>query len=141
MRNRLIVLMATVALLLVGAVPVSAAPGGVPGPPPGHGKSADDAGSGDVATPDDDVKQNGPPEWAKAYGKRIKDAYGIPYGHLQQCIRDAAGDETVDGDEAVADEVITGYEWTGVENQTWALDQLLDYLDSGYSEQTTFGGD
>ena len=33
-------------------------------------------------------------------------------------------DWTVDW-EAVADEVINGYEWTGIENQTWALDQLL----------------
>ena len=41
--------------------------------------------------------------------------------------------------ETVADEVIAGYEWSGVENQTWALDQLLDYLD--YGAQTTFGGD
>lgn len=30
---------------------------------------------------------------------------------------------------AVADEVIKGYEWTGNENQTWALDQLLAYLE------------
>ncbi len=45
--------------------------------------------------------------------------------------------------EAVADEVISGYEWSGVENQTWALDQLLDYLDVdlGYGAQATFGGD
>ena len=30
---------------------------------------------------------------------------------------------------AVADEVIKGYEWTGNENQTWALDLLLSYQD------------
>ncbi|MFQ5568504.1 MAG: hypothetical protein ACE5G0_02450 [Rhodothermales bacterium] len=47
-------------------------------------------------------------------------------------------DWTVDW-EAVADEVINGYEWTGVENQTWALDQLLTYLDFG--ERLSFGGD
>ncbi len=29
----------------------------------------------------------------------------------------------------VADETVKGYEWTGIENQTWALDQLLHYLD------------
>lgn len=29
---------------------------------------------------------------------------------------------------AVADEIIPGYEWSGIENQTWALDQLLTYL-------------
>lgn len=51
-------------------------------------------------------------------------------------------DWTVDW-EAVADEVTAGYEWSGVENQTWALDQLLDYLDVdlGYGTQVTFGGD
>ncbi len=41
--------------------------------------------------------------------------------------------------EAVVDEVVNGYDWTGIENQTWALDQLLAYLD--YGAQTTFGGD
>ena len=30
---------------------------------------------------------------------------------------------------AVADEVIKGYEWSGDENQTWALDLLLTYLE------------
>ena len=30
---------------------------------------------------------------------------------------------------AVADEVVKGYEWSGNENQTWALDMLLSYLD------------
>jgi hypothetical protein len=104
MKNRLIVLFATVALLLVGAVPVSAAPGGVPGPPPGHGKSADDVESGDVEVPDGDVERNGPPEWAKAYGKRIKDALGIPFGHLQQCARAAEGDAAGDSDDVEADD-------------------------------------
>ena len=47
-------------------------------------------------------------------------------------------DWTVDW-ETVADEVQAGYEWSGIENQTWALDQLLEYLD--YGAQTTFGGD
>lgn len=37
-------------------------------------------------------------------------------------------DWTIDW-EAVADEVQTRYEWSGIENQTWALDQLLNYLD------------
>jgi hypothetical protein len=37
-------------------------------------------------------------------------------------------DWTVDWS-AVADESISGYEWSGIENQTWALDQLLQYLD------------
>ena len=39
-------------------------------------------------------------------------------------------DWTVDW-EAVADEVEKGYTWSGIENQTWALDQLLGYLDFG----------
>ncbi len=37
-------------------------------------------------------------------------------------------DWTVDW-ESVADETIKGYEWSGNENQTWALDLLLDYMD------------
>ena len=79
--KRLIVLLATVALLMIGAVPVSAAPGGVPGPPPGHEKVKDKAPKVDDG--ESDVKEL--PAHAKAYGKRIKDAYGIPFGHLQQC--------------------------------------------------------
>ena len=34
---------------------------------------------------------------------------------------------------AVADESISGYEWSGIENQTWALDQLLWYLEEDHS--------
>jgi hypothetical protein len=95
----LIVLFATVALLMISAVPVSAAPGGVPGPPPGHDKAKDDVPEVDDADPA--VKEL--PEWAKAYGKRIKDAYGIPFGHLQQCAgladdEPAAEDATADDD-------------------------------------------
>jgi len=30
---------------------------------------------------------------------------------------------------AVADEVQEGYEWSGEDNQTWALDWLMDFLD------------
>ena len=37
-------------------------------------------------------------------------------------------DWTIDW-ENVTDEVINNYEWTGDENQTWALDLLLTYLD------------
>ncbi|MEM6336020.1 MAG: hypothetical protein AAF752_05595 [Bacteroidota bacterium] len=36
-------------------------------------------------------------------------------------------DWTVDWTQ-VADEVEAGYEWTGIENQTWALDKLLRFL-------------
>lgn len=95
MRRRLIVLIAVTALLMIGAVPVSAAPGGVPGPPPGHAKAADD-----VVEPDADGDVKGPPAHAKAYGKRIKDAYGIPFGHLQQCVRAADGEPEVDDADA-----------------------------------------
>ena len=91
---------------MVAAVPVSAAPGGVPGPPAGHEKARDDVASddADVATDgEEDVSKL--PAWAKAYGKRIKDEYGIPYGHLQQCagVADVDGDD-VDGDDATADD-------------------------------------
>ena len=37
-------------------------------------------------------------------------------------------DWTVDWPE-VADEVEAGYEWSGEDNQTWALDWLMDFLD------------
>jgi hypothetical protein len=37
-------------------------------------------------------------------------------------------DWTVDWAE-VADEVQAGYEWSGEDNQTWALDWLMDFLD------------
>jgi hypothetical protein len=39
-------------------------------------------------------------------------------------------DWTVDWED-VADEVLEDYPWSGIENQTWALDQLLRYLDFG----------
>lgn len=29
----------------------------------------------------------------------------------------------------VADEEVRGYQWTGIENETWALDKLMTYLD------------
>jgi hypothetical protein len=106
MTKRLIVLAAAVALLLIGAVPVSAAPGGVPGPPPGHGKSEDKVVADEE--PESEGDETGPPEWAKAYGKRIKDAYGIPFGQLQQCA-DVDDDGTEDlaptGDAPAEDDV------------------------------------
>jgi len=101
MRTRLIALLAVAALLLLGAAPVSAAPGGVPGPPEDHGKTVDDG----------DVEAKELPEQAKAYGKRIKDAYdGTPYGHLQQCVRylDAGAEVEADLDEG---EDPQGPEW------------------------------
>lgn len=75
---------------MISAVPVSAAPGGVPGPPPGHDKAKDDAPEVDAEVDDDSEL----PEWAKAYGKRIKDEYGVPFGHLQQCA-DLVDDEPI----------------------------------------------
>jgi hypothetical protein len=95
MTRRVVSLFAVAALFLLGAAPVSAAPGGVPGPPPDHWKAADD---GDVAVGDVEAKEL--PDWAKAYGKRIKDEFGMPYGHVQQCARYLAGDmdEDVDAD-------------------------------------------
>ena len=97
MTRRLVALLAVAALFLLGAAPVSAAPGGVPGPPPDHWKSAD---NGEVDDGDGEAKEL--PAWAKAYGKRIKDMYGMPYGHLQQCARDmdadAEADAEADGD-------------------------------------------
>ena len=79
MRRRAVILLAIAALLIVAAVPAFAAPGGEPGPPADHVKGADDV---EVAEGDG---MEGPPEWAKAYGWRIKDALGLPYGHLLQC--------------------------------------------------------
>jgi hypothetical protein len=98
MSKRLIVLFATVALLMISAVPVSAAPGGVPGPPPGHDKAKDDT----PAVDDDEADVKELPEWAKAYGKRIKDEYGVPFGHLQQCA-DLVDDEPI-ADAATGDD-------------------------------------
>lgn len=42
-------------------------------------------------------------------------------------------DWTVDWS-AVAEEEIKGYEWSGIENQTWALDKLMAYLDVGVDD-------
>lgn len=106
LRKQLIVLFATVALLMISAVPVSAAPGGVPGPPPGHEKAKDDAP--DVDDGETGVKEL--PTWAKAYGKRIKDAYGIPFGHLQQCAGIGDGDDVATDDAAVGDDDAEGDE-------------------------------
>lgn len=100
MRKRLILLMAA-ALLALGAAPAVAAPGGVPGPPPDHDKAKDKVVD-DEAAGDDEVvvEESTVPDWAKAYGKRIKDAYGVPFGHLQQC----AGVADVDGDDSTVDD-------------------------------------
>lgn len=108
LKKQLTVLLAAVALLLVGAVPVSAAPGGIPGPPAGHEKAKDKPAKGaDAAVEVDDEATNETqlPAWAKAYGKRIKDEFGAPYGHIQQCAAASAGDaDVVDDDVTVPDD-------------------------------------
>ncbi len=117
MKRRLIVLAAAAALLMVGAVPVSAAPGGVPGPPPGHGKSGDDVvvdSDGDASEEDSKI-----PDWAKAYGKRIKDEYGVPFGHLQQCAGVVDGDNLPEGEDAL----------TGADEPKKALEACPENLD------------
>lgn len=86
-------LIAAAALLLVGAVPVYAAPGGVPGPPAGHEKTHGNPHD-DATAPQTDDDATGPPEWANAYGRRILEEFGMPYGHLQQCADQS--DTTVD---------------------------------------------
>ena len=42
-------------------------------------------------------------------------------------------DWTVDWDQ-VADEVVEGYKWNGINNQLWALEMLLDYLEEPQGE-------
>ena len=91
MRQRVVTMIAVAALLIVGAAPALAAPGGVPGPPADHVKGADD-----VAVDDAGADMHGPPEWAKAYGWRIKDAFDMPYGHLVQCNKEVGAYEDWD---------------------------------------------
>lgn len=89
-------LMMVAALLVFGAAPAIAAPGGVPGPPPDHDKAKNKVVDDEVSGDDDAVVESAMPDWAKAYGKRIKDTYGVPFGHIQQCIGSA---DDVDGDD------------------------------------------
>lgn len=84
MRQRVTTIIAVAALLTVGAAPALAAPGGIPGPPPDHVRGADNA-----IVDDSDAEMRELPEWAKAYGKRIKDTFGLPFGHLLQCGEDS----------------------------------------------------
>ena len=93
MGQRIAILAAAVALLIVGAAPAIAAPGGVPGPPEGHGPDKD------AVVDHDSVEDSSLPVWAKAYGKRIKDEFGIPFGHLQQCAGLDDDGAPVDGEE------------------------------------------
>lgn len=92
----MMILLAAAALTLIGAAPVSAAPGGVPGPPADHGKSVDHK----VKTADDgEEPTSNVPDWAKAYGKRIIDEFGTTYGHLQQCAGVASDSDDSDADQ------------------------------------------
>jgi hypothetical protein len=79
------ILIAASVLLVVGATPVLAAPGGVPGPPADHGNHGKQ--DTEVVAPDGDGTTSNVPDWAKAYGRRIQDEYGMTYGHLQQCAK------------------------------------------------------
>ena len=95
-------MMMAAALVVFGAAPAIAAPGGVPGPPD-HAKAKDKVVDDEVVTDDEVVEEDSVPEWAKAYGKRIKDMYGVPFGHLQQCAG-IADDDVVDGEESSMDD-------------------------------------
>ena len=104
MRQRLITLIAVTALLIGGTVPALA---GRPDNPGGdRGASADHIDVRGENNGDEDGDRRGPPEWAKAYGWRILDAYGLPYGLLKQCNPDFVPDEE--------GEVSEGYEAFGV---------------------------
>lgn len=96
------ILLMAAALLVLGAAPAIAAPGGVPGPPPDHDKAKDKVVDDEVAGDEEVVTESAVPDWAKAYGKRIKDAYGVPFGHVQQCIGSI---DDVDGDDVDGDDV------------------------------------
>ena len=72
----------------------------------------------DMARNDDGADSIYDPEEGAVYFETDDDQFSF---HVHK-------DWTVDW-ESVADETIKGYEWSGNENQTWALDLLLDYLD------------
>lgn len=97
MKQRVATIITIAAMLIVGAAPVLAAPGDDPGAPEDprgeRGVSADHIGGpGDEG----DSEVPGLPEWAKAYGKRIIETFGLPYGHLLQCDDDPDAFETCD---------------------------------------------
>lgn len=81
-------MIAVAALLIVAAVPALAASRedhGERGNPGGdRGASAEHIGTRGGGSEGD--SETGPPEWAKAYGWRIKDTFfGLPYGQLLRC--------------------------------------------------------
>ncbi len=83
-------LIAVATLVVAGAAPaIAAPPSGVPGQGHGHAAEKPDKGMDDVM--DEAPDMEAPPEWANAYGWRIKNAYGMTYGHLRICM---VGNET-----------------------------------------------
>ncbi len=108
MRQRIATMIAVAALLMVGVAPALAA--GRPDNPGGNrGASADHIGVRDVEVGGDvDSETPGPPEWAKAYGWRIIDAFGLPYGQLLKCADD--GEESITPEESVTPEEPEGSE-------------------------------
>ena len=80
-------MIAVAALLIVAAVPALAANGadhGAPGDPGGdRGASTEHISTRGGGSEGDHETE--PPEGAKAYGWRIKDTFGLPYGQLLRC--------------------------------------------------------
>ncbi|MEN8040350.1 MAG: hypothetical protein ABFR95_02500 [Actinomycetota bacterium] len=93
MRERVAILIAASALLIAGASPAFAAPGKSEGAGENRGASADHIAARGAHG---DSEMPGLPESAKAWGKRIIDEYGMPFGHLQQCRDDFVADEEVE---------------------------------------------
>ena len=91
MRQRLITLIAVTALLIGSAVPALAGKPDSPGNDRGASAEHIDVRGGDNG--DEGGDRRGPPKTAKAYGWRIKDAYGLPFGLLKQCDPDFLPDE------------------------------------------------
>ncbi len=76
-------LIAVATLVVAGAAPAFAAPGGEHGAPEGHGHATEKPDMDDMVGEMPDMEA--PPEWAKAYGWRIKNATGMTYGHIRIC--------------------------------------------------------
>ncbi|MDK1096043.1 MAG: hypothetical protein QGM47_02065 [Actinomycetota bacterium] len=110
MRQRLITLIAVTALLIGGAVPALA-------------EKPDWAGEGRGPSAGEETDRRGPPDDAKAYGWRIKDAYGLPFGLLLQCNPDFVPDEVSEGYEAfgVTCENVLDFEDADDKGTSWEL--------------------
>ncbi len=90
MKQRLITLIAVTALLIGGAVPALAGKPDNPGND--RGASAEHIDVRGEDNGDEDGDRRGPPDGVAAYGWRIKDAYGLPFGLLLQCNPDFVPD-------------------------------------------------